>query len=65
MPVQARGHLGFQGVLEVNLLAGNKELFQIPEVIPLSNVQGDMDYGVIFPGQCQSNGMKEKRGFHA
>lgn len=32
--------------------------------ISLSNGLGDTDEGLIFPGQCQSKGKKEKKEFY-
>ena len=41
-----------------------EKILLIPEVhSPLNNDLGDTDEGIIFPGQCQSKGKKEKNTF--
>lgn len=59
---QARGHLGFLCIWEINLLVWNKKLFQILDTL-LSNGLGDVDNHVIFPGKCQRKEKKNKE-FH-
>ena len=59
------GHTGSRGVSSImnrlEFLMTNPDALNI---IPFCNSLEDMDYGIIFPGQCQSKGKKEKKCFH-